>query len=73
VAIVGAESPPPAPRRRGTHRSNCELEDAIHRYLEFNHRRPKSFIWTKTADQSSDRSLAFVRVFRTQAARIVLP
>jgi transposase len=37
--------------RRGVYRSTRELEDAIYRYLNITNSKPKSFIWTKTADQ----------------------
>lgn len=37
--------------RRGVHRSTRELENAIRRYIEATNRRPKPFVWTKTADE----------------------
>ncbi len=37
--------------RRGAHRSTRELEAAIRRYIEVTNRRPKPFVWTKTADE----------------------
>ena len=37
--------------RRGVHRSTRELEAAIVRYLNETNKHPKSFIWTKTADE----------------------
>jgi transposase len=37
--------------RRGMHRSTRELEDAVRRYIEATNRRPKPFVWTKTADE----------------------
>lgn len=37
--------------RRGVHRSTCELETAIYRYIEHRNQSPKPFVWTKTADQ----------------------
>jgi transposase len=37
--------------RRGVHRSTRELETAIHSYLDATNKKPKPFIWTKTADQ----------------------
>ncbi len=37
--------------RRGVHRSTRELETATYRYIEPQNQSPKSFIWTKTADQ----------------------
>ena len=36
--------------RRGTHRSTRQLEDVIRNYLELNSANPKSFVWTKSAD-----------------------
>jgi transposase len=36
--------------RRGTHRSTCELEQAIRHYLTIYNTDPKPFIWTKSAD-----------------------
>jgi transposase len=37
--------------RRGVHRSTRELEAAILRYIELTNTHPKSFVWTKTADE----------------------
>lgn len=37
--------------RRGAHRSTRELELAIHQYIDIRNRRPKPFVWTKTADE----------------------
>jgi transposase len=37
--------------RRSSHKSTAELEDAIGQYLEASNEHPKSFVWTKTADQ----------------------
>ena len=37
--------------RRGTFRSTRELELTIREYLEISNRKPKPFIWTKTADE----------------------
>ena len=37
--------------RRGTHRSNDELEEAIEEYSTAHNANPKPFIWTKSADQ----------------------
>ena len=48
--------------RRGVHRSNRELEDAIRHYLEHNNRHPKPFIWTKTADQILDSVARFCKL-----------
>ncbi len=36
--------------RRGTHRSTRQLEQAIRDYLEMHNADPKSFVWTKSAD-----------------------
>lgn len=36
--------------RRGTHRSTRQLEQAIRDYLEMHNVDPKSFVWTKSAD-----------------------
>lgn len=35
----------------GVHRSTRELEHAIYTFIERRNHEPKSFIWTKTADQ----------------------
>jgi hypothetical protein len=37
--------------RRGIYRSTRELELAIEHYLKITNKHPKSFNWTKTADQ----------------------
>lgn len=37
--------------RRGVHRSTRDLEGAILAYIESNNAQPKSFVWTKTADE----------------------
>lgn len=37
--------------RRGSHRSTCELENAIIAFLEATNDDPKPFVWTKTADE----------------------
>ena len=37
--------------RRGVHQSSAELEAAIYRYLDITNEDPKSFVWTKTADE----------------------
>jgi len=37
--------------RRGTHRSTSQLEAAILRYIDEANKRPKPFVWTKTADE----------------------
>jgi transposase len=37
--------------RRGVHRSTRELEASIHSYLDMTNKKPKPFVWTKTADQ----------------------
>lgn len=37
--------------RRGSHRSTHQLEDAITDYLARTNKKPKPFIWTKTADE----------------------
>jgi len=37
--------------RRGVHRSTLALENDIRTFLEEHNKRPKPFVWTKTADQ----------------------
>jgi len=37
-------------RRRSSHKSTAELEDAIYEHIEATNDDPKPFIWTKTAD-----------------------
>jgi transposase len=37
--------------RRGSHRSTCELETAIHEHIYVTNISPKPFVWTKSADQ----------------------
>jgi len=37
--------------RRGTHRSTCQLEDAIRHYLDVYNSNPKPFVWNKSADE----------------------
>jgi len=37
--------------RRGVHRSTFELEAAIMEYIRVTNKNPKSFVWTKTADE----------------------
>jgi hypothetical protein len=36
--------------RRGTYRSTRQLEQAIRQYLDLHHAKPKSFVWSKTAE-----------------------
>ena len=55
--------------RRGTHRSTRQLEDAIKRFLAIHNEDPKPFIWTKTADEILDRSLASASELLTQDTR----
>jgi len=45
--------------RRGVHRSNKELETAIHTYIQHHNKDPKPFIWHKTADQILDSVARF--------------
>ena len=47
--------------RRGVQRSTKELEQAIRSFIQHHNHDPKSFVWHKTADQSSTPSLDFVR------------
>jgi hypothetical protein len=39
------------PGKHAAGRDASELETAIYRYIEHQNKSPKSFIWTKTADQ----------------------
>lgn len=36
--------------RRGTHRSTRQLEQAIRHYIKIKNDDPRSFVWSKTAD-----------------------
>ena len=45
--------------RRGAHRNNRELKEAIHEYMAVTNEEPKPFVWTKTADDILDSLARF--------------
>lgn len=54
--------------KRGSHRSTMALERAIREYLDANNRRPKPFVWVKSADEILSSIKRFAQ--RTQDAHL---